>query len=74
MVPFRPDYLPSSPENARATAHRVREVCLRENRLARDQTLLRDLHFGGDEQGIGWTTAWMVGLINNFCVEIMLVV
>ena len=23
---------------------------------------------------IGWTTAWMVGLINNFCVEITLVV
>ena len=53
VVPFCPAYVPSSPENERARARRVRAVCLRENRLARAQTLLRDLHFGGDEKGNG---------------------
>ena len=52
-VPFRPDYVPSSPENARARARRIRGVCLRERRLAQAQTLLHDLHFGGDERGNG---------------------
>ena len=50
-VPFRPYYLPSSPENAHARARRVHDVHLRENRLARAQTLLCDLYFGGDERG-----------------------
>ena len=50
-VPFRPNYLPSSSENVCARARRICGVRLRENRLARDQTLLHDLHFGGDERG-----------------------
>ena len=50
-VPFYPDYITSSPENARARVGRIRDVCLWENRLARAQTLLRDLHLGGDERG-----------------------
>ena len=73
-VPFRPDYVPSSPENARARGCCVRDVRLRENCLARAQTLLRNLYFGGDGRGMGRTAAWMVGLINNSCDEIMLVV
>ena len=50
-VPFRPDYLPSSPVNARATAHRVRDSHLQENSLAQAQTVSRDLHTGGDKRG-----------------------
>ena len=34
-------------------ARRVRGIRLRENPLARAQTLLCDLYFGGDEQGNG---------------------
>ena len=52
-VPFHPDYVPISPENARARARRVRDVRLRERNLARAQNLLCDLHFGGDERGNG---------------------
>ena len=50
-LPFRPDYLPSSPVNVRARARRVRDVRLRENRMGRVQNLLRALHTGGDERG-----------------------
>ena len=49
-VSFRPDYLPSSPKNARARARRVRAARLQENRLAQTQTILRDLQFDGDER------------------------
>ena len=52
-VPFRPDYVPSSPKNVRARARRVRDIRLWERRLARAQSLLRDLHFDGDDQGNG---------------------
>ena len=50
-VPFRPDYLPRSPVNTCTTARRVRDVCLRESRLAWAQTLSRAHHTGGDKQG-----------------------
>ena len=50
-VPFRPNYVSSSTENGRTRACRIRDVCLLERHLARDQTLLRDLHFDGDEWG-----------------------
>ena len=50
-APFRPKYLPSSPENARARARHVCDVHMCENCLAWAQTLLRDLHFGGDDRG-----------------------
>ena len=50
-VLFRPNYLPSSPVNTRTIVRRVRDVCLRENRLVRDQTISRALHTGGDERG-----------------------
>ena len=49
-VPFYPDYLPSSPVNARARARRVYDVRLRENCLARAQTLLREIHIGSDKR------------------------
>ena len=52
-VPFCPNYVPSSPENSRARACRVRDVRLRERRLAWAQNLLRDIHFDGDERGNG---------------------
>ena len=52
-VPCCPAYVPSSPENERARARHVCTVCLWENRLEWDQTLFRDLHFGGDEKGNG---------------------
>ena len=52
-VPFRPNYVPSSPENAHARAHRIRDVQLLDRCLVRAQTLLRDLHFDGDERGNG---------------------
>ena len=69
MVPFRPDCITSSLENARAWARRVCDVFLMEIRLSRDQTLLRNFHFHGDERGNGSDDSWMVGLMNNFCVE-----
>ena len=50
-VPFRPNYLPSSPVNTRAIVRRVRGVCLQENRLAQAQTLSRVHHTSGDERG-----------------------
>ena len=50
-VPLCPAYLPRSPLNMRATARRVCDICLQENRLARAQTLLRAHHTEGDEQG-----------------------
>ena len=50
---FRPNYVPSSPENTRARVRRVCDVCLQERRLAQAQTLCRDLHFGGDKRGNG---------------------
>ena len=51
LVPFRPDYVPSSPENTCARARRICDIRLQENRLVWAQTLLRDLHFDGDEWG-----------------------
>ena len=57
----------------RATAHSVCDICLRENDLARAEALSRAYYTGGDERAIGPTMTWMVGLINNFCVEIPLV-
>ena len=50
-VPFCAAYLPKSPVNTRATACRVRDVCLRENRLEQAQTLLRAHYTRGDERG-----------------------
>ena len=50
-VPFYPSYLPRSLVNTRATACRVCDVHLQENRLVRSQPLLRNLHIGGDERG-----------------------
>ena len=49
-VPFHAAHLPRSPVNTRATARHVRDVCLRENRLARSQTLSRAHHTGGDKR------------------------
>ena len=51
VVPFRPYYIPSSLENARARAPHVCYVRLWERHLARDQALLRNLQFDGDERG-----------------------
>ena len=48
-VPARPDYLPRIPENARATARRVREDLLRKHRLARAQSLSDYRHILRDE-------------------------
>ena len=48
-VPFRPNYVLSSPEKARP----VLCVCLRERRLAQTQALLHELHLDGDERGNG---------------------
>ena len=52
-VPFHLDYFSSIPENVRARAHHMRDVRLRERRLARAQTLLHNLHFDGVERGNG---------------------
>ena len=61
MAPFCPNYVPSSPENARARAHRVCDVRLQERCLARAQALLSNLHFddvvwgnGSDDSLDGW--------------------
>ena len=48
-IPFRAVYLPMSPENSHATARRVCDVRLRENRLSRSQNLLYAHHIGGNE-------------------------
>ena len=53
-VPFRAVYLPRSPENARATARRVRDVRLWEHRLTQAQHLLYDHHIGSDER-VNWS-------------------
>ena len=63
-VPFRPDYIPSSLVNARARVRRIRHVCLRENRLARAQTLSRTLHTGGDERG-NWSDNDLDGWVDQ---------
>ena len=73
-VPFRPDYVPSSQENARAKARRVCGVRLRERRLAWPQISCATSTLAATSGVMGRTTAWMVGLMNNFCVEIPLVV
>ena len=49
-VPFRPKYVPSSPENARAREPGVHYVCLQERHMARAQDPLHDLYFDSDEQ------------------------
>ena len=50
-VPFRPDYVPSSLENSRTRARRVRDVHLRETYLAWAQTLARALKTRGNKRG-----------------------
>ena len=51
VVPARPAYLPRSPpENARATACRVRDARLWEHRLAWAQNVLYAHHICGDER------------------------
>ena len=50
-VLFRPNYVPSSPENACARARRVHDVRLRERRLARAQTLLHNMTHLRSEDG-----------------------
>ena len=49
VVPFRAAYLLRRPVNMCATARRVHDVFLRENRLPQDQTLSHAHHTGGDE-------------------------
>ena len=49
-VPFRTDYIPSSPVNAPARERRFRDARLRENHLTPPQTLSGALHTGGNEQ------------------------
>ena len=67
VVPFRSNYVPSSPENARARIRRVLDNHLRENRLERAQTLLRNLHFGG-ERGNGSNDSLDGWVDEFFCV------
>ena len=51
VVPACPAYLPRSPpENARETAHHVRDACLQKNRLERAQNVLYNHHICGDWQ------------------------
>ena len=63
VVPNCPAYLTKSTlENARATACRIRDAHLWENRLARDQNVLYPHHIGGDERVIrsngNWDDLW----------------
>ena len=73
-VPFRPDYLPNSPEMcaqgraAPVTFAYGRDVWRGIKLSCTNPTLT------ATSGVIGWTTAWMAGLMNNFCVEIPLVV
>ena len=68
----------SPPKNACASARRVRDACLRENRLARAQNVLYDHHIGSDER-VNWSDDDWDDLrdkpaINNFCTNFLLVV
>ena len=74
VVPFRPDYVPSSPEmHAQGRAASVAFACRRT--VWRGIKLSRATSTLAVRSGvIGRTTTWMVGLTNNFCVEILLVV